>query len=95
MKFSNAATAWGCQHENEALNTFSLKMKSQHTNFKIEQCGLFLNPEFPYLGASPDGLALCDCCECMLVEIKCPYCKRFEKLDSPDSKRYLLKSLVI
>lgn len=28
------------------------------------------------MGASPDGRVSCDCCEDILVEIKCPYCQR-------------------
>ena len=55
FKFSSPATAWGCNHEEEASLIFISKMKENHTNFKMENCGLFLNPQFPHLGASPDG----------------------------------------
>ncbi|CAG4959208.1 unnamed protein product [Colias eurytheme] len=35
---------------------------------EISPCGLFIDPEIPYLGATPDGLIGED----MIVEIKCP-----------------------
>lgn len=35
-------------------------------------CGLFIDPTGQFLGASPDGIVSCDCCEARLVEIKCP-----------------------
>jgi hypothetical protein len=33
-----------------------------------------VNPEFPFLGASPDGLIDCKCCGKGVCEVKCPYC---------------------
>jgi YqaJ-like viral recombinase domain len=35
---------------------------------KVDPCGLFVDPEYPYLGASPDGLVGDD----YIVEVKCP-----------------------
>ena len=32
-----------------------------------------MNPIFPYLGASVDGLVTCDKCGTGIVEVKCPY----------------------
>lgn len=48
-------------------------MKDLHTNFKFTECGLFVNIEYPYFGASPDGIVECDCCGRGVLEIKCPY----------------------
>ncbi len=49
-------------------------MKSKHKGSKLVDCGLFLDKEKPYIGASPDGVFLCNCCnENVCVEIKCPY----------------------
>ena len=42
-------------------------------NVKIERCGLFIDSEIPFLGASPDGLIGDD----GIVEIKCPFAARF------------------
>ena len=44
--------------------------------FKVEECGLFVSPKYPTLGASPDGIISCDCCGIGTLEIKCPYCSR-------------------
>ena len=32
-----------------------------------------MNPSFPHLGATPDGIISCDCCGKGLIEIKCPF----------------------
>lgn len=54
---------YGRLHERDAL----IYLK-EHMNLKIQSCGLFINPELPYLGATPDGLIDKD----GLIEIKCP-----------------------
>lgn len=48
-------------------------MRTEHENFTITRCGLCINSEYPYIGASPDGFVKCDCCGEGLVEIKCPF----------------------
>ncbi|XP_060594190.1 uncharacterized protein LOC132748587 [Ruditapes philippinarum] len=55
-------------------------MKQTHTNLLIQQSGLWINPKYPFIGASPDGLVSCDCCGEGVVEIKCPYCAKGKKL---------------
>lgn len=57
-----------------------IKAKSKYLDFKqksihIHDCGLIVNPEFPFLGATPDG-KVCDRGECGILEIKCPYSAR-------------------
>lgn len=42
-------------------------------NINIKRCGLFIDSEIPFLGASPDGLIGDD----GIVEIKCPFAARF------------------
>ncbi|KAI8511815.1 hypothetical protein Bbelb_109150 [Branchiostoma belcheri] len=49
-------------------------MKSKHTNFKIEACGLTVHPEYPWLHATPDYVCSCECCGQGCGEVKCPYC---------------------
>lgn len=39
----------------------------------MESTGVFIHPEYPWLAASPDGIASCDCCGRRVIEIKCPY----------------------
>lgn len=48
-------------------------MKKTHKNFTVEECGIFVDIDEPYLGASPDGLVSCNCCGEGVIEIKCPY----------------------
>ncbi len=64
-----------------------------HENVQILNSGLCINPSFPYIGASPDAIMLCDCCGKRAVEIKCPFCKKNEDLivASEDKKFYLKK----
>ena len=51
-------------------------MEALHENFMVIQCGLILDPGFPFMGATPDGLVYCKCCESRVLEIKCPFsCK--------------------
>ena len=41
-----------------------------HHNFKVEESGLFISTEYPFVGASPDGLVTCACCSDGVCEIK-------------------------
>jgi len=47
--------------------------KNHHINVSMNNSGLVINPSFPYLGASPDGIINCDCCGKGCLEIKCPH----------------------
>ena len=51
-------------------------MSTTHVEFEVEATGLHVNPKYPYLGASPDGLVMCACCGNGLLEVKCPYSVR-------------------
>lgn len=55
------------KHGKDSEN-LALEQLSQQENIKIEPCGLFIDPDVPYIGATPDGLVNED----MIVEIKCP-----------------------
>jgi len=75
-KFTSAACQYGCKHEDIARVAYIEKMQSYHENFMVIQCGLILDPEFPFMGATPDGIVYCKCCESRVLEIKCPFsCK--------------------
>ena len=46
-----------------------------HKNVRVQESGFYISYERPYIGASPDGIVVCDCCtEKVLLEVKCPIC---------------------
>ena len=47
--------------------------RETHTNLVLEESGLCISTQYPFLGASPDSLVICDCCDKGCVEVKCPY----------------------
>lgn len=61
--FSNAAMAWGNEHEPLARAEYEII-----TNRSVEQIAFVDHPEIEWCGASPDGLVP----DYGLVEIKCP-----------------------
>ena len=85
-KFSTHATRWGCDHEASALQRYCEVSQTTHTNFTCKESGFTINPNMPYMGASPDSVVSCDCCGIGVVEVKCPYCLRKSVLsDKADS----------
>lgn len=68
---STAAMKYGCSQEGVALEEY----KKQHPDVEVKTCGLFVDPENPFLSTSPDGLVGAH----GLVEIKCPFTARFHK----------------
>ena len=64
----------GSMLESEAINALIAQLTNEgHVNVKVQECGLYLYKPLQYIGASPDGILTCDCCEGQcLVEIKCP-----------------------
>ena len=74
FKFTNAATEYGCQHEEAAIKLFEIDMKKKHVNYKAIQCGMFINKHSPFIHATPDFLSSCECCGIGCGEVKCPYC---------------------
>ena len=94
-RFSNKATAWGCEHEKEALQLYQTKVSALHEGLKISNCGFFVSAEHPYLGASPDALMQCTCCGQGTIEIKCPWCAREASLQEAveQSKNFCLNKL--
>ena len=55
-------------------------MMNHHTSFSTSASGLWISPEYPYIGASPDAIASCDCHGKFCVEIKCPWKLRDKNL---------------
>ncbi|XP_031557010.1 uncharacterized protein LOC116293690 [Actinia tenebrosa] len=54
-------------------------IKNSHSGFKFRECGLFIDSQKIYLGASPDLCIDCDCCGSGVAEFKCPYSIAHEK----------------
>lgn len=63
-QFSNKAIRHGLQYEQAATEKFSNML-----NLEVTKTGLHVSPQFPFLGATPDGLVGNDA----ILEIKCPY----------------------
>ena len=93
-QFVTKATAYGCRHEKDAKETYISKTKDKHTNFHVSRSGLVVDPNYPFFGASPDGLIRCDCCGTGVLEIKCPFtCKdKSFLLKSKESSSFCLKT---
>ena len=61
-------------------------------NFTCDCTGLWLNPPYPHLGVSPDGVTSCSCYEDGLLEIKCPFSAWRTAVLSKESCSFLTKS---
>lgn len=62
-------------------------LDSSHQQFLINECGLFLHLDYPFIGATPEGLVSCDCCGEGICEIKCPYSCHDECIEESVDKR--------
>ncbi|KAJ8310076.1 LOW QUALITY PROTEIN: hypothetical protein KUTeg_011941 [Tegillarca granosa] len=69
QEFILKPTAYGKANERVA------KQILKKTNHHAHDIELIINPEFPYLGATPDG-KVCDKGESGILEIECPYTVR-------------------
>ena len=86
--------------EIEAANTFTELTKGKHKDIKLSDSGVFVDETLLYVGASPDRILLCSCCEKACMEIKCLYSinytkqcySKLEYLRLCDSKTMLKKS---
>jgi hypothetical protein len=54
--FSSEPTTHGVKHETTAKQQFLL----QYPNYHLHNIGLVVNPQFPFLGASPDAKVCVD-----------------------------------
>ena len=66
---------WGIENEQNAREQYLEQMEDEqlHTELSCTSSGLRVNPRYPHLGVTPDGIVKCDCCGNGLIEIKCPY----------------------
>lgn len=93
-RFTSLATQWGCSHEKLARKYYVEKTKKSHENFDVADSGFVINPTWPHLGASPDGVVCCSCCGKGTLEIKCPYCHHEDEVEAvAKDPRFCLISL--
>ena len=59
--------------EQHASNAFFEFFKCSHKKPRVCNCGLFLDGEQQFIGASPDGIVGCACHSRACLEIKCPF----------------------
>ena len=95
FSFTSKATSWGCQHEQDTKNIYFKACKVKHVDFSVMDSGLVINSQWPYIGASPDGLINCTCCGKGALEIKCPFCHPETSLQvaATNDNKFCLKQL--
>lgn len=81
---------WGIKKEPVARQSFVDTEAPKHTDFSVAKVGLVVNPQWPYLGASPDGIVSCACCPQAALEIKCSYKYRHVHLSTVKDKDFYL-----
>ena len=59
--------------EIKATNTFIEFIREKHADIKLIGYALFVNETLPYVGASPNRILLCSCCEKACLKITFPY----------------------
>ena len=70
----------GKNYEKKALKQFEMAH-----DVKTKECGFFIYKEKPFLGATPDAVIDNEC----IVEVKCPYKGRHEKISPGRNFPYL------
>ena len=74
--FKSKSTDWGITHEAAAKRVYVRKARELYNKVVLQECGLALDEDNPFLGSSPDGLIECDGLSGVL-EVKCPFKYRF------------------
>lgn len=93
--FKSKSTDWGCTHEKKALEAYCHENQTNHRQFDISCCGLIVNPTYPHMGATPDGIVTCECCGRGVLEIKCPFScrdKSFAEAATTNSRFFLTEN---
>ena len=70
--FSAPSVDYGRRNESKAKSKYLKKYPSRH----FHECGLVINKEFMFLGATPDAKLCDESGKRGIAEIKCPYCAR-------------------
>ena len=61
------------KNKNAAKECYFSDFSGSHENLTIRDSGLIVNPNYPYIGASPAAIVECKCCGIRCLQIKCPY----------------------
>lgn len=80
------STKWGHRYEPVANMIYSYK-----NNLVIHECGFVNNPQYPLLGASPDGIINSD----LLIEIKCPISRKIDGNIKPEYYHQIQQQLFV
>ena len=71
------ALRYGRKFEKRAVKAYVQHHKARcKSQVDVEYKGLQINPKYPYLGASVDGVISCQKCKIGAVEVKCPFTGR-------------------
>ena len=97
-KFSTWATRYGIENEPRARQAYLTKMKEKDEDATVIECGLWINPKYPQLGCSPDGILRSPLLGRILLEIKCLTLTHinpefFEDMSDDKLRRFYLKRL--
>ena len=68
--FAFYSCSYGCNHESIARKKYNSVMCQQHEAFSISDSGLRVNLKWPFMGATPDRVVMCECCGTGACEIK-------------------------
>ena len=71
-KLSTEAVVHGCEREGLVISAYVQIKKTLHIKFKGENCGVFINAEYPGLLVTPDFKRSFDCCGDSCGEVKYP-----------------------
>ena len=72
---------WEKKNEQNAMATFIKVEGQKHEKPKLIACGLYICKSHPYIGATPNNVFQCKCCNNKYcVEYKCPYSIREEEI---------------
>ena len=63
---------YGFAMKPSAKDWYFATQKQQHVNLSVRKTGFHVQVDYPFLGASPDGIVSRDCHDQKLLEIKCP-----------------------
>ena len=85
-RFVSAACSCGLYYEDTARKEYVAIMKEMHVDFEVNKTGLIVDPMYPFMGASPNGLVSCTCCGRGVLEMKCPFSSKDKELHSVTDK---------